>query len=244
MDQALGLTQGMKADLKTLNWIGNMTDSNGVMVAWHTSPVKTFDEARKTQMILGAAAAGSAGAKFGAVANNLLGTRFKVIFGYPGNAELNLAMQRGETHGRAGGLWATVKSSNPDWIAEKKIFPIIQIGLKKEPDLPDVPLLMELAQNPDDRAVLEFLTKGSVVGRPLAVASGVPTERVAALRRAFNLTMKDPAFVAEAERLRAEIGPTPGEEVQQLVADVLNAPAEVRARAQQAMEEGEGGQKP
>lgn len=236
MDQALGLAPGMKADLKTLNWIGNMTDSNGVMVAWHTSPVKTVEDAKKTQMHLGAAAAASAGAKFGAVANNLLGTKFNVIFGYPGNSDLNLAMERGETHGRAGGLWATVKSTNPDWIAEKKIYPIIQIGLKKEPDLPDVPLLIDLAQNAEDRAVLEFLTKGSVVGRPLAVASGVPKERVEALRRAFDRTMKDPAFIAEAERLRAEIGPTSGEEVQQLVADVLDAPTHVRARAQQAME--------
>jgi hypothetical protein len=171
------------------------------------------------------------------VANNVLGTKFKIISGYPGNAELNLAMQRGETHGRAGGLWVTVKSTNPEWIAEKKIYPIIQVGLKKEPDLPHVPLFMELGKNADDRAVLEFLTKASAVGRPLATASGVPQARVEALRRAFNLTVKDPEFIAEAERIKAEIGPTPGEEVEQLVKDVMNTPAAVRERAQQAMVE-------
>jgi tripartite-type tricarboxylate transporter receptor subunit TctC len=236
MDQALGLAQGMKADLKTLNWIGNMTGSNAVMVAWHTSPVKTVAEAKTTPMHLGSAAAGSSGAKFGAVMNNLLGTKFNVIFGYPGNADLNLAMQRGETHGRAGGLWATVKATNPDWIAERKIVPLVQIGLRKEQDLPDVPLLIDLAHNPGDWAVLEFLTKATIVGRPLAVASGVPKERVEALRRAFDRTMDDPAFLAEAERVKAEISPTSGMDVQQLVADVLDAPADVRARAEQAME--------
>jgi tripartite-type tricarboxylate transporter receptor subunit TctC len=237
LDQALGLAEGMKADLTKLNWIGNLTDSNGVMVAWHTSPAKTFEEAQKTPMHLGAAAASSIGTKFVQVANNLLGTKFKIIYGYPGNAELNLAMQRGETHGRAGGLWVTVKATNPDWIAEKKIYPLIQIGLQKEPDLPDVPLFMDLAQNSEDRAVLEFLTKGSAVGRPLATASGVPKARVEALRRAFNLTVKDPEFLAEAERVKAEIGPTPGEQVEQLVKDVMNTPPAIRALAQQAMEE-------
>lgn len=237
LDQALGLAEGMKADLTKLNWIGNMTDSNGVMVAWHTSPVKTVEEARRVEMHLGAAGASSIGTKFAAVSNNLLGTKFKIISGYPGNAELNLAMQRGETHGRAGGLWVTVKSTNPDWIAEKKVYPIIQVGLKKEPDLPDVPLFMDLGKNADDRAVLEFLTKASAVGRPLATASGVPKARVEALRRAFNLTVKDPEFLAEAARMKAEIGPTPGEEVEQLVKDVMNTPPAVRKRAQQAMEE-------
>ena len=237
LDQALGLAEGMKADLTKLNWIGNLTDSNGVMIAWHTSPAKTVAEAQRTEMHLAAAGASSIGTKFAAVANNLLGTKFKIISGYPGNAELNLSMQRGETHGRAGGLWVTVKSTNPDWIAEKKVYPIIQIGLKKEPDLPDVPLLMDLGKNADDTAVLVFLTKASAVGRPLAVASGVPKARVEALRRAFNLTVKDPEFLAEAERIKAEIGPTRGEEVEQLIKDVMNTPQVVRARAQQAMEE-------
>jgi hypothetical protein len=237
LDQALGLAEGMKADLRKLNWIGNLTDSNGVMIAWHTSPAKTFEEAQRIEMHLGAAGASSIGTKFVAVANNLLGTKFKIISGYPGNAELNLAMQRGETHGRAGGLWVTVKATNPDWIAEKKVYPLIQVGLKKEADLPDVPLFMDLAQNASDRAVLEFLTKGSAVGRPLAVASGVPKVRVEALRRAFNLTVNDPEFVAEAQRIKAEISPTPGEKVEQLINDVMNTPADVRERAQRAMEE-------
>jgi tripartite-type tricarboxylate transporter receptor subunit TctC len=236
MDQALGLAEGMNVDMKKLNWIGNITSSNEVIVAWHTSPVKTFEDARKTPIFLGVAAAASAGAKFGAVANNLLGTKFKVVYGYPGAADLNLAMERGETQGRANGLWATIKSTTPDWITAKKVYPLIQIGLKREPELPDVPLLSDLATNERDRAVLDFVTKGAMVGRPFAVASAVPKDRVEALRRAFDRTMKDPAFLADSERIKAEISPTSGEEMQRLIADIVDAPADVRARAKQAME--------
>jgi tripartite-type tricarboxylate transporter receptor subunit TctC len=235
-DQALGLAEGMKADMGALNWIGNITSSNEVMVAWHTAPVKTFADAKKQQLIIGAAAASSVGTKFGAVANNILGSKFKIIYGYPGASDLNLAMERGETQGRSSGLWATVKATSPQWIKEKKLNVLVQIGLKRDPDLPDVPLLFELAENPEQRAVLEFITKGAIVGRPFAVGSGVPQERVEALRKAFDQAVVDPDFLAEAERMKAEISPVSGAELQQLIADVVSAPADIRAKAKKAME--------
>ena len=236
MDQALSLAEGMKADMSKLNWIGNITSSNEVIVAWHTSPVKTFEEAKKTQIFLGVAGAASVGSKFGAVTNNVLGTKFKIIYGYPGAADLNLAMERGETQGRANGLWATIKTTTPDWITDKKVFPLVQIGIKKEEDLPNVPLLTDLATTPEQRAVLDFVTKGAIVGRPFAVASGVPKERVEILRRAFDKTVVDPVFLADAMKIKAEVSPTSGEEMQKLVSDIVNASAETKAAAKAAME--------
>jgi tripartite-type tricarboxylate transporter receptor subunit TctC len=235
-DQALGLAEGLKADMGAFNWIGNITSSNEVMVAWHTSPVKTFADAKTRPMFIGAAAASSVGTKFGAVANNLLGAKFKIIYGYPGASELNLAMERGETEGRSSGLWATVKATTPQWITEKKINVLVQIGLKRDPDLPNVPLLIELAENPEQRAILEFITKGAIVGRPFAVASSVPKERVEALRLAFDKAVVDPDFLAEAEKMKAEISPINGAALQQLISDVVSAPADIRAKAKKAME--------
>jgi len=235
-DQALGLAEGLKADMAALNWIGNITGSNEVMVAWHTAPVKTFADAKTIPLIIGAAAASSIGTKFGAVTNNLLGTKFKIIYGYPGAAALNLAMERGETQGRASGIWATVKATTPHWITEKKINVLVQIGLRRDPDLPDVPLLVELAGNAEQRAILEFITKSAIVGRPFAVASDVPKQRVAALRQAFDRTVIDSDFLAEAGKMKAEISPIGGEDLQQLITDVINAPADIRAKAKKAME--------
>ena len=199
-DQALGLAEGMKADMAALNWIGNITSSNEIMVAWHTAPVKTFADAKKIPLIIGAAAVSSVGTKFGAVTNNLLGTKFKIIYGYPGGAPLNLAMERGEIQGRASGVWATVKATTPQWIAEKKINVLMQVGLRREPDLPDAPLLIELAETAEQRAIFDFITKGALVGRPFAVGAGVPKDRVAMLRGAFDRTIVDPDFLAEAEK--------------------------------------------
>jgi len=236
VDQALGLADGMKADMAALNWLGNISSSNEVMVVWHTAPAKTFADAKTMPLIIGAAAFSSVGTKFGAVTNNLLGTKFKIIYGYPGGAPLNLAMERGEIQGRASGVWATVKATTPQWITEKKINVLFQVGLKREPDLPHAPLLIELAENAEHRAIFDFVTKGALVGRPFAVGSGVPKERVAVLRRAFDRAVVDPAFLAEAARMNAEVGPVPGAELQQLIHDIVHAPAETRAKAKKAME--------
>jgi tripartite-type tricarboxylate transporter receptor subunit TctC len=236
VDQALGLADGMKADMAALNWLGNISSSNEVLVAWHTAPVKTFADAKRVPLIIGAAAFSSVGTKFGAMTNNLLGTRFKVIYGYPGGAPLNLAMERGEIQGRASGVWATVKATTPQWIVDRKINVLFQVGLRREPDLPDVPLLMELAENAEHRAIFDFVTKGALVGRPFAVGSGVPKERVAVLRRAFDRAVIDPDFLAEAAKMNAEVGPVGGEELQQLVIDIARAPANIRAKAKKAME--------
>ncbi len=226
----------LEVDFLTFNWIGNMSDSNQVLVTWHTSPVKTFADAQKIQEQMGASGVGSISVQLPSVMNNLLGTKFKIITGYPAGNEMNLAMERGEIMGRTANPLASFKATTPHWIAEKKLNYIFQVGIAKEPDLPDVPLLTDLASNDLDRGVLRVMTNIAEFGRPVATTPGVPAERVAALRRAFQAMLKDAQFVAEADKGRMDIGAMDGETVEKLVAEIVSAPGPVVERLIKAME--------
>jgi hypothetical protein len=170
--------------------------------------------------------------------NALVGTRFKVVFGYPGGNDINLAMQRGEVAGRGSASWALWKSK-PDWLIEKKINVLVQIGYAKARDLPDVPLMMDLARNGEDHAVLRLLSAPSVIGHPIVTSPGVPPERVKALRDAFDATMKDPAFLEEARRSRLDIEPVSGTELQSVVGEILTSPKAVKDRLASILSAGE-----
>jgi tripartite-type tricarboxylate transporter receptor subunit TctC len=163
--------------------------------------------------------------------NGLIGTKFKLVTGYPGGNEVNLALERGEIDGRASNSWASWKSTHPDWVKEKKIIVLVQVGLKRAPDLPDVPLLYELAGNDMDRQVLTFLSADTAIARALVVSPDTPPERVAALRRAFDATMQDPEFLAEAEQAKLDIVSLSGEESQKIADSIVNTPPAVIARA-------------
>lgn len=227
MDQALGLSKGLQADMKTFNWIGNMSDSNQITVAWHSSPTKTIEDAMQRETVIGATGAGSISTQIPAVLNNVLGTKFKVIFGYPGGPEINLAMERGELEGRATNPWASYLSVTPHYVAEKKLNLLVQTGMKKEKDLPDVPLMRDLAKTPEQKAILDYVSKAVAVGRPVGTTPGVPADRVAALRKAFDATLTDPAFIAEADKQKMEISAMTGAELQQIITDVLEAPVDL-----------------
>jgi tripartite-type tricarboxylate transporter receptor subunit TctC len=169
------------------------------------------------------------------VANNLLGTQFKIISGYPGGGDINLAMERGEVDGRGSNSWASWKSTKADWLKDKKVNILFQVGLKRESDLPDVPLLSELGRTPEERQVLEVISADVAVGRPILTTPDVPKDRVAALRKAFDDTIKDKAFLAEAEKQKMDINPLSGEELQQVVAKVLSHSPDVIAKVKQAI---------
>jgi hypothetical protein len=156
--------------------------------------------------------------------NALLGTKFKVIIGYPGGNDINLAMEREEVGGRGSNNWPSWKSTRPLWLKDKKINILVQIGLRKEPELPDVPLLFELGKSEEDKAALRLLSAPVAIGRPLFTTPDVPKERVELLRRAFDATMKDPAFLDEAKKQNLDIAPSTGEELQKVVADILATP--------------------
>ena len=227
MDQALGLSKGLQADMKTFNWIGNMSDSNQITITWHTSPTKTIEDAMQRETVIGATGAGSISTQIPAVLNNVLGTKFKVIFGYPGGPEINLAMERGELEGRATNPWASYVSVTPHYVAEKKLNLLVQTGMKKEQDLPNVPLMRDLAKTPEQKAILDYVSKAVAVGRPVGTTPGVPADRVAAVRKAFDATLTDPAFIAEADKQKMEINAMTGAELQQIITDVIDAPVEL-----------------
>lgn len=226
----------LEVDFLTFNWIGNLSDSNQVLVTWHTSPVKTFADALKTSEVLGASGVGSISVQLPSVVNYLLGTKFKIITGYPAGNEMNLALERGEIMGRTANPWASYKAITPQFVAEKKYNYIFQVGIAKEPELPDVPLLTDLASNDLDRGVLRVMTNIAEFGRPVTTTPGVPGERVTALRRAFQAMLKDRQFNDEADKSHLDIGAMDGEQVEKLVAEIISAPKPVVERLVKAME--------
>jgi tripartite-type tricarboxylate transporter receptor subunit TctC len=230
MDQALGFTPSLKANLSSFGWIGNITDSNILAYTWHSSPVKTMEDAMVREATMGGTGAGSNSTWLPFLYNNLLGTKFKVINGYQSASEVKLAMARGEVEGYGGSAWSAVFSSSPELVRDKLISILVQIGVHKEKDLPDVPLLTDLARTPQDKTILEFITKGMAVGRPVSTTPGVPAERVAALRKAFEETLADPDFLAEAAREGAEINPMDGAALQNIIDDLMSAPQDFKER--------------
>ena len=231
--QAMG-TGGVEFDTRKFIWIGNTTESPNVTNSWYTSGVRTIDDARKQELILGAPM-GTSGVVYATLMNTLAGTKFKIVTGYPGGNEVNLAMERGEVQGRGSNSWASWKSTKPEWLKDGKIIPLVQIALKRHPDMPNVPLLLELAKNDEDRAVLTFLSADTALSRSTITTAGVPPERVEALRRAFDATMKDPALLAEADKAKMDISPSTGEEAQKIADSIANAPPKVVARAKEIL---------
>lgn len=235
VDQALGLNSSFKADLRTFNWVGNLSKSNQLTVAWHTSKTKSYEDALKRETLIGASGAGSISTQLPAFYNNLLGTKFKIVYGYPDGRDIDMAMERGEVEGRGTNPWASYRANSPRFVTEKLIVPLLQAGLTKEPELPDVPLIIDVVK-PADRPLAEFMARAVSVGRPIATTPGTPPERVEALRRAFDATLKDPEFIRDAETQRAEIDSMTGEELQATVQALIGAPAETRDRVKIALQ--------
>jgi hypothetical protein len=166
----------------------------------------------------------------------VLGTRFKLITGYTGGQHIDIAMERGEVEGRGTNPYSSYMGSHPTWIPQKLIIPLVQAGVEKEPALPDVPLITDLPARAEDKPLLQFMARASTVGRPLATTPGVPAERVAALRAAFEATIKDPDFIAAAAQERMEVRPQSGEQIAEIIAGLLDAPADVRERMKAALQ--------
>jgi tripartite-type tricarboxylate transporter receptor subunit TctC len=227
LNQALVLEQAMGDktllfDMTQFNYIGNPIVVNNVVVTWAKSGVQTIDQAKTREFSMGATG-GTTSSQDPRAMNALLGTKFKIITGYPGGNEINLVMENGEVDGRGSNDWVSWKATRPDWLRDKKINVLVQVGLTKEPDLPDVPLLSDLASNAEDKAVLKLLSSPIVLGRPVLTSPDVPPDRIAALRRAFDETMRDPNFLAEASRMKLDIRPVTGEEMQRFVLETIRS---------------------
>jgi len=234
MDQALGLNRTLKVDLRTLNWIGNMSDTNEFFFTAASSPTKTLQDARRRETPVAATGAGSIMTQLAALYNNMLGTRFKVIYGYPSGPDMTLAMERGEVEGRSTSNPQVLGASKAEVVAKYNF--LIQAGLRKLPGYEEVPLLRELAGGADQQAVFDFISRAVVVARPIVTNPDVPPERVAMLRRAFDATMADADFIREAQLQGLEISPTGGQELAKIIADMLDTPPAVLAKIAKAIE--------
>jgi tripartite-type tricarboxylate transporter receptor subunit TctC len=235
-DDALNLSKGLKADLKQFGWISNVVYSNQLLVVWHESPTKTLEDAKKRETTIGATGAGSVSVQIPAFLNNVYGTRFKLVFGYRGGQLIDLAMERGEVEGRGANPYSGWMSAKPTWIPEKKIIPLVQLGLTKEPELPDVPLIVDLKVKAGDRPLLEFMARAAAVGRPLATTPGVPPDRLTALRKAFMDTVKDPEFIKEAKKQNLTIRPMTAEKIQEVIFGILDTPEAIKQRMRVALQ--------
>ena len=231
VDQSLALTQvfgdkTIKLDTAKFHFIGNPISDNNTMSSWHTTGVTRWEQARDKEISLGATGPNTS-AWYGMAMNAMLGTKFKIITGYPGGNDINLALEKGEVDVRGSNAWSSWKGTRPHWLAEKKLNILVQIGLAKDPDLPHVPLLMDLPADPDDKSALRLLSAPTAIGRPLFTPPGVPADRVNALRDAFDATMKDPAFIAEAHKSKLDLQPVSGEALQKIVADIVGTSPKV-----------------
>lgn len=236
VDQGLGLNASLRTDLRAFNWIGNMSSAGQVVVTWHTSPTKTLADARSRETVIGTTGAGSISVQLCAVLNNVVGTRFELVVGYPDGNDVNLAMERGEVEGRCSSPWPSFLAATPHYVQGKLITPIVQVGLEKEADLPNVPLLRDLARNAQEKQILDFMSTAVAIGRPVATTPGVPAQRVAALRQAFDDTLRDPDFIADAARERLEIRAMRGGALADLVRAVIETPADLREQVKLAIQ--------
>lgn len=217
-------------DMSEFRWIGAISRDVSVCIAWGASRFKSIQDAQANEMILAGTGAASDTDMFPVVLNSLLKTRFKVVTGYLGSRESLLAIESGEVHGRCGLTYSSLKAARPDWIRDGKINILLQMGLAKSDDLPNVPLASDLLNSEDDRQLVELLVTSTAIGRPLAGPPGTPPDRVEALRSAFDATMRDPAFLEEGRKLQAEISPTSGQDVQLIVERMYKTPTSVVTR--------------
>ena len=223
--------KGAQFDASKLSWIGSANNEVSVCVALQSSGITTFDDVLTKPLTIGATGVGDDTYQFPKTLNAVLGTKFKIVTGYPGGNDVSLAIERGEVQGRCGWSWSSIVTTRMDWITSKKIVVLVQLSLSKHPDLPNVPLIMDLAKTSEQRQIFKLIFARQVMGRPFAAPPGLPADRLAALRQAFNETMKDKAFLADAAASKFEINPVDGEQIEALVKEIYQTPAEVTKKA-------------
>jgi tripartite-type tricarboxylate transporter receptor subunit TctC len=229
LEAKIGQSQ-VRYDPSKFNWIGRIAASANVTFVWKTSKIMTIQDAMQHEVLLGATGAASTVALYPNVMNEVLKTKFKLVMGYKGSAEAMLAMARGEVEGHST-TWEAVQAVHSDWAKNGDIRILVQHSLKRHPDLQNVPTSVELARNDDDRAVMRLIMSAAEVGKAYFTAPDVPADRVAALRRAFDKMIKDPAFVKDLIAVHGEVDAMTGEDLQKQIAELDTIPAPLVARA-------------
>ncbi|MFN4282165.1 MAG: Bug family tripartite tricarboxylate transporter substrate binding protein [Alphaproteobacteria bacterium] len=228
--------KGVRYDASKFNWLGTTGISNLMTVVWHTTGVKTAEDLRKTEVISGGTGAGSGSVLYTTVARNLLGLRFKNVLGYERARDIDLAMERGEVQARSGFSYGSLAGEHPDWIKDGKVVFVFQVGETRAPELPNVPLMTELARNDEERRILRMISSPVGIGRPYLTTPDVPADRVAALRQAFDATVKDAGFLADVKKQDFDLYPNTGANVAAIVKETVEASPDLIAKAKAAMQ--------
>jgi len=232
LDEKLG-TNGVRFKTAELNWVGRVGPLVNMVFTWKTSPVKTIEDAMKRETTLGGTGAGSTVSIYPLVLNNVLGTKFKMVMGYKGSNEAMLAVERGEVEGHST-AYEAVRSAKPSWFKDGSIHVLSQFGLKRLPELPDVPTAIETADTPEKKQILTAIMSASEIGTSFFTTPKTADDRVNTLRRAFDATMVDKAFTGDLDKMGMSMGPMKGEDVQKLVMDVANITPELLEKVRKA----------
>jgi tripartite-type tricarboxylate transporter receptor subunit TctC len=210
--------------------VGSISRQQNICATWHTSPIKTLDQAKTREVIVTATGAASDSAIMPKILNALLGTKFKIVMGYS-TTEQRLAVERGEAEGVCGLSWSTLKASNPDWVRRDRVNVLVQTGKTAQADLPDVPLLIDLVASPQDKRVIQLLSFPQELGRPFLMPPDTPKALVSTIRRAFDEILRDPLYLADAEKALLEVDPVSGEAMEQALKDAYATPKDLIRQA-------------
>jgi tripartite-type tricarboxylate transporter receptor subunit TctC len=222
---------GANFDASKFSWIGSANNEVSVCVALSSSGITQFDDLFTKQLTIGSTGTGDDTYQFPALVNAVLGTKFKIVTGYPGGNDVSLALERNEVQGRCGWSWSSLKATRLNWVTRKRIVVLVQMSLSKHPDLPDVPLIMDLAKTDEQRQIFKMIFARQTMGRPYVAPPGLPADRQAALRKAFMDTMSDKEFLYDADQNKFEINPVNGEQMEMLVKEIYQTPPEVTRKA-------------
>ncbi|HKA80735.1 MAG TPA: hypothetical protein VKD43_11920 [Xanthobacteraceae bacterium] len=223
-------------DGRSFTWLGSIASNSSLCTSWHTTAIKSWQDAMTKPFALAGEGSGSDPDNFARILKNVFGAKVRLVTGYPGGSEMNLAIERGEVDGRCGWSWDSIKSTRPDWLRDKKLNLLAVFSLQRASDMPaDIPLIGDLASSDEQRQILRVHLAGQALGRPFFTSPGVPADRKAALRAAFDATMKDSDFVTEIARLKLEVNPASGAEIDRLLAEVYATPKDVIEKAKLAV---------
>jgi tripartite-type tricarboxylate transporter receptor subunit TctC len=228
-------TSPAQFDATRFLWLGSGTEEAAVVVIRAEAGIKTWADMQAKPFTVGGEGTGSDPDVYALMLKNVFGVKLKLVSGYPGTTEMALAVERGEVDGRASWSWSSLKSLKPDWIAQKKIEVPVQLNMTKSPDLPDVPLIGDYAQNERQRQILRLVLSRQTMGRPFMAPPGIPADRAAALRAAFDATVKDPEFLAEAKARGQEVSPVSGAALDALIAELYATPKDVVEETKKAI---------
>jgi tripartite-type tricarboxylate transporter receptor subunit TctC len=222
-------------DATKLTWIGSISTDVSVCMTWHTSPIKTFDDMLTKPFTVGGEGGGADPDVFALMLRNMFDAKLKLVSGYPGTNDATLAMERGEVSGVCGLSWTTVKARHMDWVKARLVNFPVQFGLQKEADLPDVPAVIDLAKGDEQTKMARLIMAGQAMARPFAGPPGIPDDRRKALVAAFDATMKDPQFLADAQKIQADVNPVTAAAIEKLLAEIYATPKDIVAKAAKAI---------